>query len=78
MPPITPSREYAIIITKEKRLTSSESVKEGVQNYSTLHREKTLQERNASYASLVNHYYDLATVFYEWVSILEVVECPNN
>eukprot|EP00522_Entomoneis_paludosa_P016281 CAMPEP_0172441638 /NCGR_PEP_ID=MMETSP1065-20121228/2150_1 /TAXON_ID=265537 /ORGANISM="Amphiprora paludosa, Strain CCMP125" /LENGTH=379 /DNA_ID=CAMNT_0013191095 /DNA_START=47 /DNA_END=1186 /DNA_ORIENTATION=+ len=50
----------------EKRLTSSGSVNTGIDEYSKLHREKSVEERNSSYQALVNAYYDLATVFYEW------------
>ena len=37
----------------------------GVDDYRKLHHEATVEERNASYKSLVNAYYDLATLFYE-------------
>jgi sterol 24-C-methyltransferase len=51
---------------KEKRLTATRSVNSGIDDYSALHRKQNLQDRLEQYASLVNHYYDLATVFYEW------------
>ena len=38
----------------------------GIDEYSKLHREASVEERNSSYQALVNAYYDLATVFYEW------------
>lgn len=38
----------------------------GIDDYSALHRNADVETRNASYQALVNAYYDLATVFYEW------------
>ena len=34
--------------------------------YSKLHREGSLEDRTSNYQALINAYYDLATVFYEW------------
>ena len=40
---------------------------DGIDAYNKLHRsDSSVEERNAKYKSLVNSYYDLATVFYEW------------
>jgi sterol 24-C-methyltransferase len=47
-------------------LTSSETVNGGIDAYIKLHREADTDTRVASYKQLVNAYYDLATVFYEW------------
>ena len=47
-------------------MSSSENVKEGIEAYSKLHREADTETRVSSYKQLVNAYYDLATVFYEW------------
>lgn len=49
-------------------MTSSSSVSNGVHDYSKLHDEEetSVEERTSSYKALVNAYYDLATVFYEW------------
>jgi sterol 24-C-methyltransferase len=49
-------------------LTCADSVKDGVTDYATLHNDNatSTQERRSSYQALVNAYYDLATVFYEW------------
>ena len=52
--------------SQEKRLSTSTSVNAGIDAYSDLHRKQTADARNANYQSLVNAYYDLATVFYEW------------
>lgn len=43
-------------------------VNEWIDNYNELHddKKKSVDERNSSYASLVNAYYELATSFYEW------------
>ena len=51
---------------QEKRLSCAGSVKEGANGYLGLHGEEDVQVRNAQYKKLVNAYYDLATVFYEW------------
>ena len=51
---------------QEKRLSCAGSVKEGADGYLGLHGEEDVQVRNAQYKKLVNAYYDLATVFYEW------------
>jgi sterol 24-C-methyltransferase len=51
---------------QEGALTSSGTVNQSIDDYSKLHRERSLQDRVTNYQSLVNAYYDLATVFYEW------------
>lgn len=50
---------------QENRLTCSGSVDEGAKGYLDIH-SKDVETRNSNYKSLVNAYYDLATVFYEW------------
>lgn len=52
--------------TQENKLSASSTVKKGIDDYSDLHRKKSVEERNDQYKELVNAYYDLATVFYEW------------
>lgn len=47
-------------------MTCAGSVDDGIDTYSKLHREADAEERVGSYKQLVNAYYDLATVFYEW------------
>lgn len=47
-------------------MTSSKDVNSGIDEYSKLHREADTETRLNSYKQLVNAYYDLATVFYEW------------
>jgi len=47
-------------------LTCSGNVEDGIDEYNKLHKEGKVEERNLQYKSLVNAYYDLATVFYEW------------
>jgi len=48
-------------------LTSASSVATSVGEYERLHSSSaTVEERNSKYANLVNSYYDLATLFYEW------------
>lgn len=61
----SPSPIYTFF-SKEHRLSSSKTVKEGVNTYSDLHQKETNEKKNEMYQSLVNAYYDLATVFYEW------------
>lgn len=53
---------------QEKKLSCSGSVKSGIDNYSDLHRSDNhdAESRSTMYKDLVNSYYDLATVFYEW------------
>lgn len=53
---------------QEKRLSSGDSVHSSIHAYQQLHDDnnKNADDRNKSYKSLVNTYYDLATVFYEW------------
>jgi len=50
---------------QESQLTASKTVNDGIDGYSKLH-EDSQDARNAQYQALVNAYYDLATVFYEW------------
>ena len=38
----------------------------GIDDYTALHNNEQVEKRNSSYQTLVNAYYDLATVFYEW------------
>jgi len=47
-------------------LTSSERVDTSIDEYNRLHSFESAEERNSNYKSLVNSYYDLATLFYEW------------
>eukprot|EP00560_Eucampia_antarctica_P007151 CAMPEP_0197823972 /NCGR_PEP_ID=MMETSP1437-20131217/1286_1 /TAXON_ID=49252 ORGANISM="Eucampia antarctica, Strain CCMP1452" /NCGR_SAMPLE_ID=MMETSP1437 /ASSEMBLY_ACC=CAM_ASM_001096 /LENGTH=388 /DNA_ID=CAMNT_0043423413 /DNA_START=95 /DNA_END=1261 /DNA_ORIENTATION=+ len=48
------------------RLSCNDNVSAGIDNYNELHKSEDAAERNSNYAELVNSYYDLATVFYEW------------
>lgn len=52
--------------SQERSLTSSKRVRDSITEYSRLHSFDSAEERNAAYKSLVNSYYDLATLFYEW------------
>jgi sterol 24-C-methyltransferase len=47
-------------------LSSSDTVDAGIDAYSNLHRAESTETRVSQYKQLVNSYYDLATVFYEW------------
>ncbi|KAL9184905.1 hypothetical protein ACHAXT_002682 [Thalassiosira profunda] len=48
-------------------LTSASDVESSVGEYERLHANSTsVDERNSNYTNLVNSYYDLATLFYEW------------
>ena len=49
------------LLFQERRLSSSENVKDGIDAYSKLHREADTETRVSSYKQLVNAYYDLAT-----------------
>jgi sterol 24-C-methyltransferase len=40
-------------------------VKDWIEEYNQLHKAEDASVRNSAYASLVNHYYELATLFYE-------------
>jgi len=40
-------------------------VNDWIEEYNKLHKSEDASERNSAYASLVNHYYELATLFYE-------------
>lgn len=51
---------------QEKKLTSSSTVNKSIDDYSKLHAEGSVEDRTSNYQALVNAYYDLATVFYEW------------
>lgn len=51
---------------QESRLSCSGTVKKGVDDYSNLHRKESTETKAKQYQVLVNAYYDLATVFYEW------------
>jgi len=52
--------------SQEKGLTCSGNVENGIDEYNRLHSSDKADERNKEYKSLVNSYYDLATLFYEW------------
>jgi len=52
--------------SQEKGLTSAGNVDSGIEEYNRLHSSDSPEERNKNYKSLVNSYYDLATLFYEW------------
>lgn len=52
--------------SQEKGLTSAGNVDSGISEYNRLHSSASPEERNKNYKSLVNSYYDLATLFYEW------------
>ena len=55
------------IVGQEKgNLTSAENVQSSVSEYERLHSFSSAEERNSNYSTLVNSYYDLATLFYEW------------
>jgi sterol 24-C-methyltransferase len=56
------------LIRQEKgNLSSAANVQTSVDEYVRLHKKDTsVDERNIKYANLVNSYYDLATIFYEW------------
>ena len=47
-------------------MTCSGNVDQGIDEYNKLHQAEGVEERNKQYKSLVNAYYDLATIFYEW------------
>jgi len=52
---------------RNNNLTSASDVKSSVSEYERLHlTSTTTAERNSNYTNLVNSYYDLATLFYEW------------
>jgi sterol 24-C-methyltransferase len=52
--------------SQENSLTSSGDVQSGIDEYNRLHSSDDAGTRNEEYKSLVNSYYDLATLFYEW------------
>jgi sterol 24-C-methyltransferase len=37
-----------------------------IDTYNDLHKKDDVEDRNSSYTTLVNSYYELATLFYEW------------
>ena len=47
-------------------MNSSADVNAGIDKYMDLHRNESVETRNAEYAQLVDAYYDLSTLFYEW------------
>lgn len=60
-------RLFRQLRSQEKSLTCASDVKKGIDEYTRLHSTETsTDERNKEYKSLVNSYYDLATLFYEW------------
>ena len=63
---ISPSSLDAHTTWQEKALTCNSNVNGGIDEYNRLHSADDADERNANYKSLVNSYYDLATLFYEW------------
>lgn len=50
----------------ERNLSSTSSVNKSIDDYTNLHKNESVETRNSNYQALVNAYYDLATVFYEW------------
>jgi len=50
----------------KKNLTCNSEINSGIDEYNKLHKAKDAKTRNANYKKLVNSYYDLATLFYEW------------
>ena len=67
--PITTSVLLLRQLTRQERgnLSSAANVQTSVDEYVRLHKSDTsVDERNIKYANLVNSYYDLATLFYEW------------
>lgn len=59
-------RFYKQLRVHEKSLSTSHTVDSGITEYSKLHRENDTETKLSKYKDLVNAYYDLATVFYEW------------
>jgi sterol 24-C-methyltransferase len=51
---------------QESNLTSGASVHDSIHEYTGLHASDDSKVRQSKYKALVNAYYDLATVFYEW------------
>lgn len=47
-------------------LTCASDVQSGIEDYNKLHESEDAAGRNSNYKMLVNAYYDLATLFYEW------------
>jgi sterol 24-C-methyltransferase len=46
--------------------TRNIKVDEWIDTYNDLHQGDTAEQRNSAYTTLVNSYYELATLFYEW------------
>jgi sterol 24-C-methyltransferase len=61
-----PVSSALFLSNQESNLTSSSSVHDSVHSYTDLHASEDSAERQSKYKALVNAYYDLATVFYEW------------
>lgn len=51
---------------QENRLNSHKNVDSGIDKYLELHQKKDVDTRNAEYKTLIDTYYDLSTLFYEW------------
>jgi sterol 24-C-methyltransferase len=47
-------------------LKSSSNVNSGIDRYLELHQKEDVDTRNAEYKALIDTYYDLSTLFYEW------------
>mmetsp|Transcript_29262 Transcript_29262/g.35649 ORF Transcript_29262/g.35649 Transcript_29262/m.35649 type:complete len:393 (+) Transcript_29262:147-1325(+) len=58
-------RFFRLFKSQKKHLTCSSNVNSGIDEYNRLHSAPNPSERNKEYKSLVNSYYDLATLFYE-------------
>eukprot|EP00586_Coscinodiscus_wailesii_P017138 CAMPEP_0172519244 /NCGR_PEP_ID=MMETSP1066-20121228/291303_1 /TAXON_ID=671091 /ORGANISM="Coscinodiscus wailesii, Strain CCMP2513" /LENGTH=425 /DNA_ID=CAMNT_0013301797 /DNA_START=111 /DNA_END=1389 /DNA_ORIENTATION=+ len=58
-------RFFRLFKSQKKHLTCSSNVDSGIDEYNRLHSAPNPSERNKEYKSLVNSYYDLATLFYE-------------
>jgi sterol 24-C-methyltransferase len=58
-------RFFRLFRSQKKHLTCSSDVNSGIDEYNRLHSVTASTERNKEYKSLVNSYYDLATLFYE-------------
>jgi sterol 24-C-methyltransferase len=55
-----------LIGSQERILTSANSVHESVHSYAELHAPEDSLVRQSEYKALVNAYYDLVTLFFEW------------
>ena len=47
-------------------MKGSKSVNSGIDTYNSLHHNESVSARVSEYSTLVNTYYDLVTIFYEW------------